>query len=133
MSGKTGNDVQASVIAYSKSKTALTSLLSSSAEIRELEWQGTQFSYPNVRVSVDFYPARNGCQDRANVFFDIFSEEKSSNEASTIAGVIYSIYHRKPFSSTGVNAFSSIVTKVAKPERDMYGWKSQVELSVIIS
>lgn len=133
MSGKTGNDVQAAVVAYSKSKTQLTSLLPDANQIKELEYQGTTFTYPGVRVSVDFYPARNGCQDRANVFFDVFSEEKSSDQASTIAGVIQSLYHRKPFSASGVNAFSSIVTKVAKPQRDIFGWKSQVELSIIIS
>lgn len=132
MSGKTGNDVQAAFVAHAKSKTQLTSLLASSAQIKELEYQSPQFVYPGVRVSVDFFPAVNGCQDKATVVFDIFSEQKSSDEASTIAGVIQTIYHRHPFSSAGVTVFSSIVTKVGKPDRTMYGWQSRVEISTLI-
>lgn len=129
----TGNDVQAAFVAHSKSKTSLTSLLSSSAQIKELEWQGTDFVYPGVRISVDFYPPVNGCQPRADVFFDVFSEMKSSNEASTIAGAIQDIYHRHPFSNGGITFFSVIVNKVSKPDRTIYGWQSRVELNVILT
>lgn len=132
MSGHTGNDVQASCVGYTKTKTSITTLVPT-AEIRELEWQGTTFSYPNVRVSVDFYPAVNGCQDRADVVFDIFSEEKSSNQASAIAGAIYSAYHRKPFTFLGVNFFMVIVQKVDKPTRTIYGWQSKVTVSVLLT
>lgn len=133
MSGKNGNDVQAALVAYSKSKSQLTSLLASSNEIKELEWQGTDFNYPGVRISADFYPAVNGCQDRVEVVFDVFSAEKSSDQASTIAGVIHSIYHRKPFSSVGVSVFCSIVTKISKPDRTIYGWQSKVEATMLIA
>lgn len=128
----TGNDVQAAVVAHAKSKTSLTSLLSSASQIKELEWQGTDFVYPGVRISVDFYPPINGCQPRADVFFDVFSEQKSSNEASTIAGVIQDIYHRHPFTQSSVKFFSVIVNKVSKPDRTIYGWQSRVEISMLI-
>lgn len=133
MSGHTGNDVQASCIGYTKSKTSITSLLKDVNEIRELQWQGVGFTYPNIRISVDFFPATNGCQDKAEVVFEVYSEEKSSDQASTIAGAIYTAYHRKPFSYLGVNFFSVIATNIAKPERTMYGWKSSVTVAMILA
>lgn len=130
----TGKDVQVAVIAYSKLQTSLTSLLpTGTVEIRELEWQGEEFQYPNVRISVDFYPPINGCQPSAEIYFDVFSEKKSSMEAATIAGVIQNIYHRKPFTLGAVKFFSMIVSEVSRPERSVYGWRSQVRIRSLLT
>ena len=134
MSTTTGKDVQEAIISYSKSQSSLTSLLpTGTVEIRELEWQGEQFQYPNVRVSVDFYPPVNGCQPSAEIYFDIFSEKKSSMEASTIAGVIQNIYHRKPFTLGNVKFFSMIVTEVSSPNRGIYAWQSRVKVRSLLT
>ncbi len=133
MSIRTGNDVQAAWVAYLKSQITLTSLLANNSQVKESQWQGEIFSYPAVRVSVDFFPSINGCIPRANVFISIFSEQKSSDEASTIAGVIQNLVHRKPFTSAGVTSFMVIVQEVTHPERSIFAWQSEIKLNTLIA
>lgn len=134
MSTTTGRDVQEAIITYSKSKSELVSLLpTGTVEIRESEWQGEAFQYPNVRIGVDFFPGMKGCQPIAEIYFDVFSEKPSSLEASTIAGVIQNIYHRKPFSVGNVKFFSVIVEEVSRPQRSIFAWQSRVKIRSILT
>lgn len=133
MANKNGNDVQAAIYAYLRAKPQLTSLLANAGQIKELQWQGQDFVYPAVRISVDFMPAVNGCQDRADIYIDVFSELKTSDQASTIAGVIQGIFHRKPFTSAGVSFFSVVVEKVNRPERSIFGWQSTQVVKTILT
>lgn len=122
-----GEMVQASWIAYLKSKTTLTSLLANAGQIKELQFQGDEFVYPAVRINVDYMPSINGCgPDDIEVQIDIFSEQKSSKEAAHIAAVIQGILQKKPFTSLGVNFPMVWVKRVDKPFRDIYAWKSVV-------
>lgn len=126
-----GETTQASWIAYLKTKTNLTTLLTNGGanEIRESQWQGDVFSYPAIRVSVDYMPSINGCgPDNIDVYIDVFSEEKSSKQVAHIAATLQSILHKKPFTSLGVNFPLVAVNKVDKPERDIYAWKSRVHI-----
>ena len=129
----TGNDVQEAIVSYLKSKTQITSLLANAGQVKEAQWQGTSFVYPAVRVSVDFFPAINGCQDRAEIHIEVFSEQKSSDESSTIAGAIQTLLHRKPFTSSGVSFFMMLVTKVEKPERTIYAWQTKVLTNTLLT
>ena len=98
-------------------------------EIREQEWQGTQFIYPNIRVSLDFMPSVNGCgPDNADVYIEVFAEDKSSKLASTIASYIFSLYHKVPFTSLGIRFSTVVVRKVSAPTRSIYGWMSKVHI-----
>ena len=54
-------EVQGAMISYLKSQSPVTSLLGGTTEIRESEWQGTDFVYPAVRLSIDWMPSVNGC------------------------------------------------------------------------
>lgn len=133
MTNNTGNSVQALWITNMKSQTSLTSLLATGTQIKEDQWQGTTFSYPAVRFSIDFLPGINGCLDTAEIEITVYSEQKSSDEASTIAGVIQQIYHRHPFSQGGVQFPVVIVTKVDKPMRSVYAWESKVHIRTRIA
>lgn len=124
-----GEHVQASWIAYLKSKSAVTSLLSASNQIKETQWQGDDFTYPAIRVSVDYEPSINGCgPDDIEVTIEVFSEEKSSKQAAHLAGVLQGILQKKPFTSLGVNFPMVWVKKVDKPFRDIYAWKSVLHI-----
>lgn len=133
MSNVTGNDVQASFYAYLKSKTQITSLLDNSNQIKEYQWQGTEFVYPAIRISVDFFPSENRCQSRAEVHIRVLSEEKSSNEASLIAGALQTVLHRHPFSAAGVSFFSVIVDRVTHPERSIYAWETELVVTSLLA
>jgi hypothetical protein len=62
-------------------------------EIRETEYQSTDWLYPAIRISLEFIPSINRCgPDDANIEIDCYSEQKSSKQASDLASLIYSLY-----------------------------------------
>lgn len=130
----TNDDIQAAIVDYTKTLTSVVNLLTTSNEIRELNWQGDDFVYPNVRVSVDLTPSINGCAPyRAQIFFDCFSEDKSSHEAQTIAGAIQKAYHRVVFSQNNLKFSSVIVRNIRRAQRSIYAWQSTVEVEVLVN
>lgn len=127
----TDETFKASWIASLKSQPTLASLLliNGSAEIRELQWSGTDFLYPAVRVAVDFMPSINRCgPDNADISIEVFSEEKSSKQSVHIASVIQQLYHGHPFSSAGIMFNTVIVRKVHRPVKSVYAWMTKVDV-----
>jgi hypothetical protein len=131
-------DIQAGIITYIKSKTAITSLLSKTSDIKESQWMGTDFVYPAIRVYVDFSPTIPPCSpDDANIGIEVYSEQKSSAEAQNIAGVIHGIFHGHPFQSIGAASniikFPMVYTKqIKRAERSIYAWMACVDLHVLV-
>ena len=122
---RTIDEVQAAMLAYLQSKSAITSLLDDSGQIKEAQWQGTEFTYPAVRISVDLRPSMNGCSpDDADFAIDVFDEQKSSKTASVLSGTIAKALHKVPFSSNGIKFITVVVQRVAKPYRSIYAWQS---------
>lgn len=120
---------QAAWIAYLKSKTQLTSLLANAGQIKETQWQGDEFTYPAVRVHVDYMPSINGCgPDDIDVTIEVFSEEKSSKQAAHISAVLNSILQKRPFSQNGIKFPLVWVKKIHKPERDIFAWVSKLDI-----
>lgn len=98
-------------------------------EIREAEYQSDNFTYPNIRVSLDFMPSIEGCgPDDADIYIDVYSEEKSSKQAITISSVILQLYHKHPFTSNGIHFSTVVVRKVEKSDRTIYAWDSRVHI-----
>jgi hypothetical protein len=128
MSG-TPETFQSAWISSLKSKTAITSLLANAREIREIEWQGTDFDYPAVRVGLDFMPSIERCgPDDADVIIEVFSDEKSSKKATQIASLIYTTYHGKAFTQNGVRFSTVIVREVERPDRSIYAWQRNIKI-----
>lgn len=128
MSG-TPETFQAAWIANLLSEAPITSLLGTPREVREIEWQGTDFDFPAVRVGLDFFPAIERCgPDDAEVHISVFSDEKSSKKASHIASLIYQTYHGKPFTQSGVRFSTVIVRKVEKQDRSIYAWQKDITI-----
>lgn len=126
-----GEVVQAAWIGNMKTRTPITELLLApgATEIRETQWQGTDFDYPAVRIHADFMPSINRCgPDDADVYIDVFSAEKSSKQAAHIAAIIQETYHGHTFKYNGHLFCTVIVRKVEKPQRDIYGWNSRIHV-----
>lgn len=124
--------VQEAWVAYLKSKTQLTSLLDSPLQIKQLEYQGDEYKYPAVRVSVDYFPSINGCgPDDIDVFIDVFSEQKSAKEALHIGAVLQSILHKHPFTQSNVKFPMVNVQKIHRPTKDIYAWKITVPVKAL--
>lgn len=116
-------------IADLKSRSQIVALSSTfPVEIREAEWQSTDFVYPNIRVSLDFMPNQCGPDD-ADVYIEVFSEQKSSKQATTIASKIVELYHNHPFTSNGIRFSTVIVRKVFNPDHSLpYAWMVKVHI-----
>lgn len=85
--------IQAGIIARLKTYPTATGAFTNSAEIRELEWQGDEFVYPNIRLDLednrDYFNEQERCQLQEVEFsVYIFSEQRSSKECSQIKSEI---------------------------------------------
>jgi hypothetical protein len=110
-----------------KDQPTLTSLVGE--EIRETEYQSTDWTYPCIRVALDFKPSINRCgPDDGNVELEVYSAQKSSKEATHIASLVYELYHGHPFEANGIKFSTVIVQEITKPDRSIFAWMTKVKV-----
>lgn len=110
-----------------KSRASIVALVGD--EIRETEYQSTDWTYPNIRVSLAFRPSKIYCgPEDADVDLEVFSAEKSSKQATHIASELLTLYHGKPFESNGIRFNAVVVREVTKPDRSIYAWVTIVKI-----
>lgn len=118
---------KAAWIANLKSKSQLTSLVGD--EIREAQYQSTDWTYPCIRVDVDYKPSINGCgPDDAYLDIICYSDEKSSKSSVHLASLVQSLYHKKNFTQNGFMFSTIVVRDVSKPVRSVYAWETTVKI-----
>jgi|SRR5690348_10725929 len=128
--------VQTSTIAWIKARPAMIAPIVVD-EVRESEWQGNQFVYPNIRVRV--LDLSNLLRNRCNVTdapIDIIinSNQPSSLEAETIADAVITGMQGRTFTQSGVR-FTSIIARQT-PAFRVEGegiWRSVVHLQAIVN
>lgn len=132
------SQIKAAWIARLKSNAAITALVNQD-EIREDDWKGTYFSYPNIRVKLSPLSPTNSTVDcrvfSSEVSILVFSEEKSSKQADDIASVVAGELWGHGFTSNGVKISSvhlSSVEPAVVPERDTNSWQSGVNLRTMV-
>ena len=121
--------VQEVIVAYLKANSAITTLVIVD-EIKERQWTGDKFTYPNIRVHVnDVTRIRSGCNEfSANAEIDIFSENASSKEANTIAGNVATQLDSKRFKRSGIS-FSLLEVKAIQTALNEGGiWHAKLNL-----
>ena len=132
--------IQSAIVAYLKSQATVLAELPDDNEIREDQWQGSTFTYPNIRVRlISNIPLENNC-DGSTVVMSIlaFSEEASSHEADRIAGIINTalcgseekgksfVYQSIRFSTFPNNLIPAI-------RQDKNTWRSEVLIRATVS
>lgn len=118
---------KAAWIANLKSKPTLVALVGE--EIRETEYQSTDWTYPCIRVAVGFRPASIYCgPNDGEIDLEVYTDEKSSKEATHIASEIYLLYHGHPFEQNGIKFSTVVVREVTKPERSIFAWLTTVKI-----
>lgn len=127
------DEIQAAWVDYLKANTTILAQLLDTNEIREDNWQGTDFSYPNIRVRVvsNTPEAGRDC-DLHNIVIgtQAFSEEPSSQQADRIAGIIMEELHDKQFVSNGIAIgvrTSDLIPAVRTDERT---WRAEMISSI---
>jgi len=124
-------------------KTALISYLKEldplleripAAEVRETQWQGTTFTYPNVRVRViDNRPFGSRCHHKIQVGIQVNSEEQSSKEADEISGIIGRALSDCSFARNGVYMILQVTNLIPALRVDVRTWRSEALFTVIAS
>lgn len=100
------SDLQESVITKLKANSTLGAWLtarSSSAEIREDDWQAADFSYPNVRVEFVSQNDEGDPPCHIRMLFNVHSntEGYSSLDCGVLSGLVKSALRAKHLSGTG--------------------------------
>lgn len=131
-------DIQASWIAKLKATSAVTARIST-VEIREDQWKGQTFTYPNIRVKLGpLMPTtpNNNCQIfRSEVSIRVYVEQKSSKTADEIAGIVATQFWGHPFTNGAVKFTAINLTSVMPadtPEWDEQSWMAEVNLSCLV-
>ena len=138
------DQIQSALISKLKANTTITPLLASGTyadetwerDIREDQWQGTAFGYPNVRVRL-LPSSPIGDKDcsivKFSVSFLVFSESGSSLEADQIAGIINNELHGKTFTSNSIVISLRLESLIPAIRSDINTWRSEVLMNGIAS
>jgi hypothetical protein len=129
------DEIQSALVAYLKTKTTITNLLITidipigATEIREDQWQGTEFDYPNIRVRmISNYPLRNNYECSESTFtvsIMAFSQDYSSWEADKIAGIISTSLNGKSFTQGSVQFYLRTTNLIPAVRSDMHTWRAE--------
>jgi hypothetical protein len=129
------DEIQSALVAYLKTKTAITNLLVTidvpvgSVEIREDQWQGTEFDYPNIRVRmVSNVPLGNNYECAESTFtvsIMAFSQDYSSWEADKIAGIISTSLNGKSFITGSIQFYLRTTNLIPAVRSDIHTWRAE--------
>jgi hypothetical protein len=134
---RTVDEVQIALVDKLKTDTVLVALLGVSDKVKETQWQGSDFTYPAVRVENDVMPSPDGCSpDGVEITIFCLSEQKSSKQCSLIAAEVARLLHNTNF--TGVNGVKFIGVKVKRIPypRQQEGqsiWQSPVQITALVN
>lgn len=131
--------IQAAIITKLKSLSPYGNV--SQSEIKEWEWQGDSFTYPNIRVELEDNRFEFDEQAKCSLQYTefsvyIFSEQRSSKECSQIKTLVANSMIGVGFSNQTLGVrFSEIrvVDNVPAIRQDERTWRSQIKLSSRVS
>jgi len=131
MAIRSNNEVKEALIDYLKSVPEIATKVTDfdgTIDIRESQFQGEAFMYPNIRLRIiTNVPLSKNC-DHSSVTYSmaVFSEDFDSLQADEIAGIINSYLHDRQFRSNNI-AISAWTTNVIPAIRiDARTWRSEV-------
>jgi len=129
------DQIQSALIAYAKSKSVITDELIGSVEIRENQWQGTQFVYPNIRLMMRPTTVLDRGCSKYNISFSwlVFSEEASSLEVDRISGIISNELNDKSFTYQSIGFMLWTTSLIPAIRQDRRKWRSEVLMNGIAS
>lgn len=131
--------VQAAIVAKLKSLAPFQGV--QGVEVRELEWQGDTFTYPNVRVELEYnspyFDEQLKCTlQRVEFSVYCFSEQRSSKECSQVKSAVINAMTSNGFSNQSLNIKFlpvRIVDNVPAVREDEHTWRSQVKFGTKVS
>lgn len=126
MSYVSDDQIQAGLISYLKGKATIIAVVTV-VEIREDQWQGEDFDYPNLRVRlISNIPGTQNCPHVFECGIQVFTEDSSSKNADRIAGIIANELQEKGFSSNSLAFTCRVTNQVPAVRNDIRTWRSEV-------
>jgi len=131
--------IQAAIIAKLKELAPFGAVQAN--EIREVEWQGDAFTYPNIRFDLDENEFAFDEQGRCNLQYIefsvfVFSEQRSSKEASQIKTLLLNALVGKGITNQTYQVRFSplrLLDNVRTFREDERTWRSQVRFQTRVS
>jgi len=131
--------IQGAIVSKLKANVALLAYLtarSASQEVRETNWQGTEFTYPAVRANGRNMTPEGNAECRENhtlVAFEVhaLSEQDSSQECMELAALVVDALFGKQLSGTGFKTGTINCLASAPPVRaSLRVWRSTSQFQV---
>ena len=127
---------QSDILAKLKTITSVTSLLGDGTSgIKEIQWQGDSFTYPNVRLDLEtneyVFDEQERCQLQYVEFsVYIFSQERSSKQCSQIKSLLANALIGAGFTGTNARYIRiRLVDNIPAVREDRLTWRSHIKLS----
>lgn len=134
---KTVDEIQIALIERLKADSALITLLGTSDQIKETEWQGAEFVFPAVRVENTVKPNIVPCSpDDVDITIFCLSEKKSSKQCSLISAEVANYLHNTRFTAANGTKFMFLkVVSISYPKQqeEQSVWMSPVEIVAQVS
>lgn len=131
------NTIQAAIIAKLKGNATIVAELASNAEIKEDQYQGTEFVYPAVRVQLTsnepLTQDANCHHTRIGLSILVFAEDDSSLNSDRIAGIIHNELHAQQYTINAIAISLHTTNLVPAIRSDIRTWRSQILMSGIAS
>lgn len=133
------NDVKQAIVTRLRAYSTLVNypLPDGVQGVREYNWRGTDFQYPNVRVEIESQTDATPEPRCTSSYIDwstyVFSEHQSSLEADKIAGIVEAYFKDLSFTENNVK-FQKIKVLESIPAipEDEHTWRAQVRCRSII-
>ena len=127
------DEVRTSIIDEIQATATIMAKLSDASEIRELDWSGSDFSYPNYRVRINSLNYFDDCYQEASISVYGYSESYSSKEAGQMAKVVANHFHNRGFTRTGITFAHTKATIIPAIKQGNLTWRSEVQINSIVS
>jgi len=122
------NEIQAAWVAYLKANANIIAQVGIE-EIREDNWQGREFTYPNIRVRLISNEPEAGrdCNLHSVIISTmVFSEDPFSRQADTITGIINDELHDYQFVSNNISFGVRSSNLVPALRSDANTWRAEL-------
>lgn len=127
------SQVREAIIDKMQANVSIMALLDDANEVRESNWSGSEFTYPNYRVRINNITPFQDCYQSLDASIVCYSEEASSRQAEEMAGVVANQFHDKAFTQ-GTIRFTHIVTSpIPAIKVDVRTWRSEVQITSLIN
>ena len=127
------DQVREAIIDVIEANANIMALLIDANEVRESDWKGTEFTYPNYRVRINSITPFEDCYQNLDASIYCYSEEKSSQEAEEMAGTVANEFDGDSFTQDSIrftNVNVDIIPAIAQDERT---WRAECQIRSLIN